>query len=231
MTTQAHAAARSQASGTTRALLACGVAAGPVYVGVVAAQVLTRDGFDLSRHPISLLSLGSLGWVQMADFVVAGLLSLAFAVGLRRVLHPGPAGTWAPPLVGVYGIGLVAGGVFVTDPALGFPPGAPSGMPDHLSWHAMVHAVAPPVAFTALVAAGFVFVRRFALLGRRGWAAYSAMTAGTALVLSIWPGQDGLSVRLAVAIVIAFAWTTAVAALLMREAGVSGAGAPRREMP
>jgi hypothetical protein len=49
-------------------------------------QALTRDGFDPTRHPLSLLSLGELGWVQIANFVVTGVLYLACAVGMWRVL-------------------------------------------------------------------------------------------------------------------------------------------------
>jgi hypothetical protein len=40
----------------TRALLASGVVAGPLFVAVALLQALTRDGFDLRRHPLSLLS-------------------------------------------------------------------------------------------------------------------------------------------------------------------------------
>ena len=32
-------------------LLACGVALGPLFYVVVVAQILTRTGFDISRHP------------------------------------------------------------------------------------------------------------------------------------------------------------------------------------
>jgi len=206
----------------TRALLACGVVAGPLYVVVALLQVLSRDGFDLSRHPLSLLSLGDLGWIQITNFVVAGLLAVAFAVGLRRVLHPGRGGTWGPRLVGGYGVGLVAGGVFVADPALGFPPGAPAGIPDQLSWHAVVHAFAPPLAFLSLIVACFVLVRRFAAHRQRGWAAYSAATGVACLALSAWPGQDGLSVRLAVALVIGFAWVSVLAARLLTDPAATG---------
>jgi len=210
-------AATTQAATTTRALLAGGVLAGPVFVGVAGVQVLTRDGFDLSRHPISLLSLGDLGWVQIANFVVAGLLSLAFAIGMRRVLHPGRGGTWGPLLVGAYGVGLVAGGVFVADPSLGFPPGAPEGVPATFSWHAVLHGVAPALAFNAMIVACFVFVRRFAGLRERGWVWYSVLTGVAALVLTAWPDQDGISVRLAIAVALTFAWETALAARLMAE--------------
>jgi hypothetical protein len=121
-----------------RILLACGVIAGPLFVGVAALQALTRDGFDLSRHRLSRLSLGDLGWIQITNFVVAGLLSTAFAVGMWLVLHPGRAGTWGPILTGVFGAGLAAGGVFVPDPCLGFSPGAPGdarrGTPAKQRW-------------------------------------------------------------------------------------------------
>lgn len=70
---------------TTRLLLGGGVVAGPLFVVVAAAQVIMREGFDLRRHPLSLLSLGELGWIQIINFIASGLLSVAFAVGMRRV--------------------------------------------------------------------------------------------------------------------------------------------------
>jgi len=104
-------------------LLACGAVAGPLFTGVALIQILTRSGFDIRRHAISMLSLGDLGWLQRSNFVVSGLLAIACAVGMRRVLHPGRAGTWGPLLVGTYGLGLAAAGVFTTDPAAREAPG------------------------------------------------------------------------------------------------------------
>lgn len=202
-------------AGTTRRLLVCGVVAGPLFVVVVALQVLLRDGFDLSRHPISLLSLGSFGWVQIVDFVVSGALVLAAAIGMRRALREGPGRTWGPRLIGVYGVGLILGGVFLADPAFGFPPGTPPGMPDEFSWHGIVHAVAPPLAFLALLAACFVFARRFAALQRRGWVAYCVGTALVVMALLAVPGQEGASVALAAATVPAWAWLSVLSASTM----------------
>jgi Protein of unknown function (DUF998) len=207
----------------TRALLVCGVVAGPLYVVVALLQVLFRDGFDLGRHPLSLLSLGELGWIQITNFIVGGLLAVGFAVGLRRVLPPGRGGTWAPLLVGGYGLGLIAGGVFIADPALGFPPGTPDGIPDQFSWHGTLHAFAPPLASLCLIAACFVLARRFAASGHRGWAAYSAATAVACLALSAWPDQDTVSVRLAVAVAIGWAWVSVLAARLLADpAAITG---------
>ncbi len=68
----------------TRTLLGAGVVAGPLFVGVAAVQAFTRTGFDLRRHPLSMLSLGEYGWIQVTNFIVAGVLSLLFAVGVAR---------------------------------------------------------------------------------------------------------------------------------------------------
>ena len=75
-------------------LLLLGTAAGPLFITVWLIQALTRDGFDPTRHPMSLLSLGAGGWVQIANFVVVGLLLIGFALGVRRALHPGRADIW-----------------------------------------------------------------------------------------------------------------------------------------
>jgi hypothetical protein len=222
ITTAEAVAAGSQpdtARATTRTLLACAVAAGPVYVVVVAIQAVAREGFDVTRHPASLLSAGNLGWIQIANFVVTGLLTIAGAIGMRRVLYPGRAGTWGPLLVGSYGVGLVAAGVFVADPADGFPPGTPAGPPDVVSWHGAAHFVAAGIAFLALVAACFVFARRFASLGQRGWAVYSA-TTGTVFFASfagIASGSGGavLNVGFAGAVVLGWTWLSVMAARLM----------------
>jgi len=212
----APAASRSSTP-LTRALLACGVLAGPLFVVVAAIQVLTRDGFDLGRHPLSLLSLGELGWIQILNFVLAGALAVAGAVGMRRALHPGRAGTWGPILVGAFGVGLILGGVFLADPSLGFPAGAPEGNPAESSWHALVHNAAPGLALDAAIVASFVFARRFAGLGQRVWMAYCVLTGVTLIVFSFWPSQDGISVRLAVAVTLAFALVAAVAARMLKE--------------
>ena len=199
-------------------LLVCGVLAGPLFVTVTAIGIVSREGFDLRRNGISQLSLGDRGWIQIANFVVAGLLSIAFAVGARRALQPGIGAVAAPVLISGYGLGLVATGLFLVDPGVGFPPGTPDALPDRLSWHGAVHAVAPPFAFGLLIAACFVFARRFAAQHRRGWAAYCVVTGLATLALVFWPGAHG-SVRAAAAVLITSAWTTATAVTLLSERG------------
>ena len=213
---------------STNALLACGVVAAPLFIGVVALQLLIVDGFDLRRHPISLLSVGDIGWIQIANFVVSGVLVIGFATGVRRLLHPGRAGTWGPLLIGLFGLGLVAGGVFVPDPSLGFPPGTPEGIPDNPSWHATAHGFAPTIGINAAVVACFVFVRRFAGLRQWGWAAYCAATGVAIPLIVMWPTTidahgvpEGIGVRLAAGAALAFIWAASIAAKLMSGLGMT----------
>jgi hypothetical protein len=47
-----------------------------------------------TRHPLSLLGLGGLGWIQITNFMVTGFMVagppfVAAAVGMRRVPHSG----------------------------------------------------------------------------------------------------------------------------------------------
>jgi hypothetical protein len=117
-TTAAPAGAPTTTTTRTRMLLTGGVVAGPLFVAVGLAQAFTRAGFDPVRHPLSLLSLGDFGWIQITNFVTAGLLFLGAAVGVRRVLHGGRAGTWGPLLLGAFGAPLSPGAS--SSPTLGW---------------------------------------------------------------------------------------------------------------
>jgi hypothetical protein len=207
----------------TRSLLLCGAVAGPLYLLVATAQALTREGFDVRWHAASLLAIGELGWVQIANFVVAGALVIAGAVGMRRALPSDRVSVWWASLVGVYGVGLVAAGVFVADPANGFPVGASAPPAGSMSPSGAAHFVAGGVAFAALVAAGFVGSRSFFAAGRPGWGAASAAIAAVFLVT--WMAMIGTgavaaiaNVAFAAAIALAWAWLSAVTLRLRAEA-------------
>ncbi|MFD0203563.1 MULTISPECIES: DUF998 domain-containing protein [Saccharothrix] len=195
---------------TTRLLLGCGVLAGPLYLVTGFAQAFTREGFDLTRHPFSFLSLGEGGWLQIANFVLCGLLFLASAVGLRRI---GKVGRVVPVLVGIFAIGMIGGGVFVADPAFGFPAGAPEGQPATLSWHGVLHGVAFFAAFPALVAAFFVLARKL----NGPWARASVAAGVLSLVPLPFMGTGLGTTLLYPAAVVAWLWASAVAAKLRSE--------------
>src|SRR5215510_13610204 len=130
----------------TRALLTCAVVAGPLWWAVVLVQMLVRPGFDIRRHAISLLSLGDVGWIQVANFILAGALLVAGAFGMGRALDSGRARTWGSLLVGAFGLGLIGAGLFAPDPLNGFPAGTPDG-PGHLSGHGALHLLFSSASF------------------------------------------------------------------------------------
>src|SRR6202035_1251355 len=102
--------------------------------------------FEPLRHDLSLLANGDFGWIHTSLFIVSGLLVVASAVGMRSALGTGPASTWAPRLIALYGIGLIGAGIFAADPAYGFPPGTPIEAHD-VSSHGLMHLVSGLVGF------------------------------------------------------------------------------------
>jgi Protein of unknown function (DUF998) len=199
----------------TKSLLGYGVLAGPLYMISVVTQGITRAGFNFTHDDASLLSNGSLGWIQIATFVIAGLMVIASAVGLARSLSGGRASTWGAPLLGLYGLGLIAAGIFVADPMNGFPPGTAGGKPLTVSPHGALHIVAAGVGFVCLITACFVFARRFAAQDRRGWAWYSRVTGIIFLggFVGVASGSTSVAVVLAfwVAVVLAWSWIAGLA--------------------
>ncbi|OLB45695.1 MAG: hypothetical protein AUH05_02820 [Ktedonobacter sp. 13_2_20CM_53_11] len=209
----------------TRVLLLCGVVAGPLYVIVGVIEMLTRPGFDPTRHDLSLMSNGDWGWIHISLLILTGLLTIAGAVGMRRVLRGGRGGTWGPLLLGIYGLGLIGAGFFTADPALGFPPGTPADA-HAISWHGLLHFICGGIGFLGLIAACFVFARRFAARRQRGWVAYCVATGVIYLAAfaGIAVGSNSVGVIMtivilafSVAVVLGWAWVSAIAVKLLSE--------------
>lgn len=190
-----------------RPLLMLGIIAGPLYLAAGLVQAFTRDGFDIRRHALSLLSNGEWGWIQVANFLLSGALVIGGALGCRMALRSQPAGTWGPILLGVYGLGLIGAGIFYADPAQGFPPGAEA--PDSLSTSGLLHFVFGGIGFYALIGACFVFARRFGRQERKLLAWYSALT-GVGFFVSfaaVASGSTASGIMIAFYIAVAWVWT------------------------
>jgi hypothetical protein len=166
----------------SRALLMGGLLAGPLYLSLALAQAGIREEFDITRHAVSLLALGPGGWIQVANFVVTGLLVLGCAVGLRSVTRGGPGGTWGPLLLGLYGVALMGSGAFPADAGFGFPPGTPPGPPQAMTTAGTLHFMLGGVGFIALIGACLVFARREFALGDGGYGAFSVLTGVAFLI-------------------------------------------------
>jgi len=156
-----------------RLLLACGAIGPLLNIVVVLILGATRPGYNAWQMPDSSLELGAGGWIQISNYIISGLLLLGFAIGLRRVLRTGRGSTWGPILLGIYGLSFILIAIFITDPVLGYPPGASTTA----TIHGTIHILFGPVQFFSLAAACFVLARRDAAdPARRGWVWYSIAT-------------------------------------------------------
>lgn len=200
-------------------LLWAGVAAPVVFVVSFLVQGALRPGYDPLRHPVSALSLGPGGWVQMVMFSITGALIIAFAVGLRTA----GIGRATPILTAIVGLGLVGAGFAACDPISGYPVGSP--IPAPRTAHGIAHDLISTPVFTLLPAAMIVMARRFHRAGDRFWTWVCAVAApaffACFVLASIGFNQNpvlmpygGLWQRLA--LIIGLGWLAALALRLRR---------------
>ena len=86
-----------------------------------------------------------------------------------------------------------------------------------MSWHGVLHEVGFGLSFVGAIAACGVFARRYAALGRRGWAVAAVATVVAVLVIAGWPDLNTLSARLVIATAALFGFLSAVSAQLFSQ--------------
>lgn len=158
-----------------KTLLVSGALAGPLFTLMWIIESATRSNYNPLRHPVSSLALGDFGWMQVVNFLLAGLSSLAFAIGLWLALRHQRGSFWGPLLVAVWAVGLLGAGVFITDPVSGYPPGTPNLLLNNTT-HGALHDQFSLLGFLALTAACFVFASYFAARRQRSWTIYCILT-------------------------------------------------------
>lgn len=186
-------------------LLGLGMTGTALFVLTFLIDGATRPGYDPIRQPVSALALGSRGWVQTTNFVVSGLLITGSAVGVARASES----VWLGALVAVFGLGLVASGVYPMDPMRGYPPGTKDKTPKEYSVTHQRHDWAGLVVFTSLPAAALVATLT---LVNTPWRVLSGLTAVALVLLFVifataWEADSrraGLMQRLT--ITIGWAW-------------------------
>jgi hypothetical membrane protein len=110
-------------------------------------------GYNPVRQYISELGLGSLGWIQNANFIIYGGLLLLFALGILGLFQGGKIPNAGPVLLVVIGASLLLSGFFVMDPM---------SVPfDQMSWHSYIHNTFGAIFFILSPVACFVFVYHF----------------------------------------------------------------------
>ncbi|MGW2094348.1 DUF998 domain-containing protein [Promicromonospora sukumoe] len=199
------------AAAVTRSMLGWGVVAGPFYLVVGLVLALTRDGFDFSRHPLSVLMLGELGWMQTANLALSGLMVLVAGVGMARA-HARGTGI----AVGIYGVAMMASAVFPPDPMPGFPPGQDGATTPGTS--GILHLAFGGVGFVSLAVGALLLGGWFARRGE-GRAAVWSRVAGVVVLVGfvggVALGPSGMA-GLWLAVVAGFAWLLLASVRLYR---------------
>ncbi|MCK0112967.1 DUF998 domain-containing protein [Ornithinimicrobium sp. F0845] len=165
------------------ALLWCGLVGTAGFVLTFLIDGATRPGYRPTYHAVSALATGDRGWVQGTNFLVCGALIAAGGIGVGDATGSLLLGA----AVVVWGLALIASGVFPMDPVRGYPPGTPAGDPAETSRSHVRHDQAGIVVFLALPVSAAIAA--FVLDGTWQWlsAAAAVLTLGLlALFVRAW---------------------------------------------
>ncbi len=156
-------------------LAAAGIFGPIVFTVGVVVQGFLRAEYNPIAQQISDLTAGPYGWVQQVNFVVFGLLLIAFAVGLHRGVRKAWPWVLGPALVAWNGVELVVAGLFpLREDAAG-----------HIYDPLGVHSVNGTIFFLCIGVVLVVISRRFARDARwRGLATYT-LASGIALFVLV----------------------------------------------
>lgn len=190
-----------------RNLLLAGAVAGPLYVVIGTVEAVVRDGFDIRKHPLSVLANGTGGWVHSAMMITTGLFTFLGVLALRGSV---PRATAVG--LSIYGLGVAAAGVMRADPVAGFPPGTPEGVPDSVSWHGLGHFIAGALGFLGLIVACLVLARRLRRDGEPRWARFSLVTGVAYLAAFVGigasAGHAAGNIAFTLAVILGWTWIT-----------------------
>ena len=190
-------------TGFERKALMLGAVAGPFFCALVVGQALTRKGFKLTHHPLSLLAVGEGGWVQTANFVFGGLAVAAAGLGLsRRAERPFLA--W---LLAIYGLGMIVAAAFPSPPSMNFPPG--SVTPTTMSTSAQLHGLGFAMAQISILGAMLVMAVAYRRTDK-GWSLLSltAATISPVLIASGFASEAWRGLFFFSTVVVTLGWLT-----------------------
>jgi hypothetical protein len=127
---------------------------GPLlFVATFTLEGWLRPGYEPLRMYVSALSLGPRGWIQIANFVVFGVLFLVFTRAVAAEFQTGKASRGGIILLTIIASCYLASGPFVMDP---------TGTPlNQATIHGTLHGIFGAIVFSLMPISCFVFLRRF----------------------------------------------------------------------
>lgn len=165
-------------------LLCCGFA-GVLFIVIYTVFGLFTPGFNAFRDTISRLELVKNGWVQQGNFILHGVLTILFTIGLSKELIKSTNAKFIVLFQLLIGIGLIGDGLFIYEP---------------------LHTSCDIIVFNSAMIVLFLFAWQFyKTKSWKGWIVYSLVAAFLMMaflaafgVANAYHGWSGLFERLAV---------------------------------
>jgi hypothetical membrane protein len=158
-----------------------GVAAPMLFTLLVIVSSLLRSDYSHLSHTIS--GLGESGapnaWIQNVNFVMLGVLTVAFGIGLHRGINGSSRSKTGPVLIVLFGsIGLIGSALFPADPG-----------GTAVTTVGNLHNLASTIGFPSVIAAMWVLGTRMRQDERwRGYVTYSRVNSLVAFSLFLLLG-------------------------------------------
>ena len=197
---------------------------GPIlYTLVFTLDGAFRPGYSAINVAVSFLLLGSNGWIEIANYIVLGLLLIVFALGFLQWRSAVITAGWRRAITALLvlsGLGFVMAALFLPDPVGDL----------QLSVHARLHEIAFTLVFLPLGISCLLIGNQFRKIA--GWRIHGWYSMITGLPTSLAalgslsglfspalpPSSGGLFER--ILIIIDFAWLVILASrMLMQERG------------
>lgn len=153
----------------------CGMVAPALFVLVFTVEGRLRAGYDPRSMYISALSLGPRGWIQMANFIVLGLLLFLFTRSLAdefkgiKSAHSG-----------IILMTITAGLFLISGPFVMDPTGTPTSQS---TVHGLIHGIAGGIVFLLMAIIPYTFLYTFKNDPR--WRSMYGWTLASAIFLTV----------------------------------------------
>lgn len=187
-----------------------GVIGSVLFVIVFIIEGWLRQNYDSFKMYISELALGPRGWIQIANFVIFGILLLIFTLSLVDKFKEVKGSKIGPVLIAIIGINFIIAGIFVIDPSA------------EKSLHGIIHSISSTLIFFLAAVSCFIFFHLFQEDSRWRNLSWWTLITGIAIIVLIvlmeidgtllgtWPG---LTQRIAATIGLLWIFTFALKVL------------------
>lgn len=143
----------------------CGICAPILFTVLVIVASLIRPGYSQTYNYVSDLGVGPYAIIQNINFLIFGLLSIGFALGLKEGLPSHKYLKSAVWLVIIFGLGIIGAGVFPEDYLSQLP-----------------HNIVSATAFVAIIAAQLLIWRGLKGADNSVWSRYRTFSLITGLL-------------------------------------------------